>query len=278
MRTLNILFAFMILAGFSSCLKESPRFDPAKSPGVIEIHQRIPDLIGSPTSSTYPLFRENFVIADESNFDVIIKYVGPDVAPEDITVTLEIDPSVLDIYNAENGAHLVMLPEALYTVSTFTVTIPKGQREAIWPIKLKSNQFSFSEQYGLPLVIKSASSGNISGNFGTVIYNVGPKNQWDGVYDNTFETIGLAGNGHNTVTLTTVNATRVKFGLIGVYSNEVFLDIDPATNLVTVSMTSLLPIATDPSSHYDPATKTFHILFTTNGGGRTIKQTMVREE
>jgi hypothetical protein len=39
----------------------------------------------------------------------------------------------------------------------------------------------------------------------------------------------------------------------------------------------LLPTATDPSSHYDPATKTFHILYTTNNGGRTIQQTLVRQ-
>ncbi len=50
-------------------------------------------------------------------------------------------------------------------------------------------------------------------------------------------------------------------GLIGVYGNEVYVYVDPATDLVTCSdaIDGSNTSTTDPSSHYDPATKTFYI-------------------
>lgn len=278
MRKLNIIFALVALAGFSSCLKESPNFDPDKSNTVIEIHQRIPDLIASPTTSTYPLFIETFNIAPEANFDVVIRLAGTQAASTDITVTLDIDPDALDIYNTENGDHMIVLPSTHYTVASWSGVIKAGQKEVIIPFKLKPGLFDFAEAYALPLTIKTVSSGTISGNFGTVVYSIGAKNEWEGPYRNTYVTNNL-GSGANNILLNTAGPTRVKMspGLIGVYGNEVWLDIDPATNKVTVTMVTLLPVSTDPISHYDPATKTFNIKFYTNNGGRTITQTLVRQ-
>ncbi len=278
MRALYILTALVIATGFNSCLKENAPLGPENGHDVIEIHQRIPDLIASHTTSTYPLFIETFDLAPEANWDIVVRYAGAGAAPQDISVTLDLNAAAIDVYNTENSDHLVMLPTTHFSVSNWTVTIPKGQKEAILPVKLKPDLFDFAESYGFPLTIKSVSTGTISGNFGTVIYNVGAKNQWEGTYRNTYVTNNL-GSGTNTVTLNTAGPTKVKFspGLIGVYSNEVWLDVDPSTNKVTVSMVTLLPIATDPSSHWDPATKTFNILFTTNNGGRTIKQTLVKQ-
>lgn len=143
------------------------------------------------------------------------------------------------------------------------------------PVKIKSNQFDFAKAYAIPLRIQSASSGNISANFGRVLFTVGGKNVWHGTYRHTYKS--TLGNGTNTVRLETVDATTVKFvpSLIGVYSNYQALQIDPATNKVTVIMTTPLPIATDPVSNYNPATKTFYLKWTSNGGARQFEETLV---
>ena len=115
----------------------------------------------------------------------------------------------------------------------------------------------------------------ISGNFSTIVVNIGAKNEWDGEYKYT--SVTSLGNANNeTAYMWTAGKTKVEMYLINYYSNRVWFEVDPATNKVTVSMSTLLPIATDPSSHWDPATKTFHVKWTSNGGARTFNETYVK--
>jgi hypothetical protein len=58
----------------------------------------------------------------------------------------------------------------------------RGERKANFSVKLKTSQFDFSKTYALPLAIMSASKGIISGNFGKIVYKVGAKNKYDGIY------------------------------------------------------------------------------------------------
>ena len=261
--------------GLTSCLKDDILLDPDKTTNVIElVNTSVPI---SPITSEIIAFSNSFVASAESPLDIVVRYTGAHTAPEDITVNLTVDPSLITAYNTQNNRTYIALPSNLYTIPSLSVTIPKGGKEVVVPVKLKTNEFDFSKAYAIPLKIESVSSGIISGNYGRALFAVGAKNQYDGEYTHTY--VSTLGNGTNTVSMATIDANSVRLvpGLLGVYSNAVTLTIDPATNRVTVAMTTLLPIATDPSSKYDPATKTFTLKWTSNGGARTFEETFKRK-
>ncbi|RXF71925.1 DUF1735 domain-containing protein [Arcticibacter tournemirensis] len=288
----------IICFGLTSCLKDDLyTADTNDSPNLIDFKDA-PDI--NPTEELiYPVYSEAFDYKDEIDYNITVNYSGVDNAPEDIVVELLDDASAVTKFNtqvinyareqaiaagtdpakavAEAQSKLYTLaPSNFYTIPSKQVTIKKGERAATFVIKVKPKLIDFDHQYALPLVIKSASGGAlISGTFGTALFNIGSKNQYDGEYSHTYTS--SLGNGSNTVVMTTKGANAVTYTLLGVYSNPVQLTIDPATNLATVSMTSLLPIATDPSSHYDPATKTFYLKWTSNGGRRSFEETFVRK-
>ncbi len=180
-------YIFLLLAGvvgFSSCVKEDQTLDPKDSTNVIEIFNEVPDIIASPTTSTYPLYINTFdakpgVLQD---FSIVVNYTGSGGAPQDISVALELAPDAIVTYNDENGEHFVALPPSLYTADNWNLTIPKGQKKATMNLKLKTAEFDFSLQYVLAVRIKSASTGTISKNYGTMLFSINAKNKYDGIY------------------------------------------------------------------------------------------------
>ncbi|TDH21307.1 DUF1735 domain-containing protein [Segetibacter sp. 3557_3] len=179
MKTSIKLLALILSVSFTACLKDKPLFDPDMIPNVLELENIGP--VESTTASPYPLFSKSFDIAPESNLELTVNYAGDEVAPQDITVQLAVDPGVLKAYNDTAHTTYTILPTTLYTLPT-TVTIPKGQRKGRFVVKLKTEQFDFTKTYALPVAIQSTNFGVISGNFGKVVYKVGAKNKFDGVY------------------------------------------------------------------------------------------------
>ncbi len=275
-KNIKQLIAVWILAiGFSSCLKEKGFMDPSKTHNVVELAAT--GTLASTNTSPIAMYTNAFDVQPEVDFGLIISYSGADVAPQDITVKLVVDPTLIDAYNTANPTatpKMNLLPEANYTLPNMTVVIPKGQQQVVAHVKLKTTLFDFSKPYGLPIKIQSASTGVISGNFGQVIYKTVPKNKYEAKYTHTYTS--TLGNGTNNVTMTTTGANSNTFPLIGVYTgNPAYITIDPATNKVTVDVPSLSPTVTDPISNYDPATKTFRLKYTTPG--RTFDETFVRQ-
>lgn len=299
MKLLTRILPFAILSlGLSSCLDDE-RIVPDTSDvdNIIEFSAS-PSVYPS-SSYLYPVVTTAYEVVPAANMEVMISYSGTDVAPEDITVTVEVNPNLISDFNNkvvadaraeaistnddpddaaehaldENGYDL--MPSNLYELQATQVTIKKGERKAILPITVRTDQFDFAKQYGIPLTIRSSSTGNISGNFGSAIFNVKAKNQYDGTYNYKGAADQSLGAGKEaTITMETTGEFTVKTSLVATYSNEVFYTVDPATNKVTVSMTTLLPIATDPSSYYDPETKTYHVKWTSNGGARRFEETI----
>lgn len=180
MKRINPIVTFCLLgATLTSCLEDKLSLDPATSTNVIEFKN--PSSFVSPNGSKYALYVRAFDLAPENDYPITVSYSGANVAPEDITVTLGIDEPALTQYNEEQEAHYDLIPATLYTLPT-TVTIPRGQRTATVALKVKSNSFDFSKSYVLPVQIKTASSGIISGNFGTILLSVSAKNKYDGIY------------------------------------------------------------------------------------------------
>jgi hypothetical protein len=180
-----IIFATVAL---SSCLKEKQNFDPSDTNAVIEIGDiskpvnfAASDLLGNVYSSS-------FDIVPSVDFSIPIVYTGVGNAPEDITVTLEQNQSILDQYNTKfdlsvDDEDAYEIPSTdLYTMPSLTVTIPKGQKRANLVVSLKTDKFSFEKFYAFGFKIKSVSSGIISGNFNTAMFIVAAKNEYEADY------------------------------------------------------------------------------------------------
>lgn len=276
-KTFSLVLAAVFL---SSCLKDDRMvLNPDKSHNVVEFANPGERAAVGSIYTLYPLLVD---LQPEVEFPITFSYSGPEAsAPEDIVIKFEVaDDQIVTDYNEDQDTEYSMMPSDLYSFSSMDATIKKGESKATVIATFKSDNFDFSTPYALPLTIVSASYGIISGNYGTIILNVGPKNQYHGDYTYTYNTSLGTNTTGKTVSLQTVGPNTVKLlpGLIATYSNYVDYTIDPATNKVTVSMTSLLPIATDPSSHWDPETKTLHVNWTSNGGGRTFQEKFVKIE
>jgi archaellum component FlaG (FlaF/FlaG flagellin family) len=201
------------------------------------------------------------------------------------TISIKYRPDLLEEYNEEHETDYEAMPADLYTLvnenftkngDVYTVNYDAGDFAQTFSIEIDGNKFDASKKYAFVMEITDPGDLKVKSGSEIVYAFVSLKNQWDGRYlYTTSGATALVPNQEANVTLETVNATKVQLkpGLLATYSNEVFYIIDPATNKVTVEMTSLLPIATDASSHYDPDTKTFHLKWTSNGGARLFEET-----
>ncbi|MFC6996102.1 DUF1735 domain-containing protein [Rufibacter roseus] len=272
----NLFLVALGVTGLTSCLDEEPFFNPEEVQNVIEFYSSNNLAPASTATAVYPMFRNSVEIAPEVDLPIVIKYAGPNVAPEDITVTVAIaDAGIIEEYNEDQDEHFVLLPSEWYSMPTTTVTIPKGQREATLTIKVRSDMFDYDNSYALPLTITSASQGIISGNFNTAVFAIGPKNKYHGLYTNTFSRTRRDGSvivsGTNTAELTTTGANSLLGNLIGYYSNLQYMSIDPATNKITVTSPGIA--ITEDVSYYDPATRIIHIQYVALN--TVMKQTLV---
>jgi len=197
----------------------------------------------------------------DTTFDavpIILSGGGP--APEDIQVTLSINPALLGSYNAANGTTHEEMPTSLYSSTNsgdsatgYVVTIPKGSNTGYLQLKVKPNDF-LGVDYALGLQITSVSSGYlISTNFNTGILALATKNPWDGVYQFTQKSTGWGAYSiadGQTYTLPSnvslVTATATADDVKSAYGSFQ-LGFDPDGGIVTFG-------ATAPRFVFDPAT------------------------
>lgn len=312
MKSLIKIFSFAFLClSLSSCLDEEDPLtdrDTETSPNLIEFYSEDPT--ESPSAERiYTEVTRTFDIVPEDKFDVVISYSGKNNAPEDIIVDVAVAPEAIQAFNtkvisdareaavigitdpeeaaeaadeAEAAADIYdLMPSELYSFPA-QVTIKKGERRATLPVTVKPGLFDFAFRYGLPLTIKSASSGVVSGNFSTNIYSIGAKNPYDGYYSieegstitrnsATGPDPTLSGStvGNDDIPLVTLSANSLAIepiwsngtGVAGI--DGTYLTVDPATNLVTVASATnpLLKNTPGAENRYDPATKTFYLAF-----------------
>lgn len=281
MKKFSKLFAWAILAAsLTSCLNDEEVEDQVY--GMIDLNANKIIEIMPVTPILLPYSQQEQVV----DF-VTVNLAAEQVAQEDITVQLGIDNSleIIDNYNrnvkAAASPTVIQYPSNLYSFvgSGLKVTIPKGSRSATVQIRMKSSDLNADNTYGVGFRILSVDKPGyvISGNFADRVAIIGAQNKYHGTYTHTYTS--SLGNGQNEVKLLTLGANAVTLspGLIGVYSNAVTLRIDPVTNKVTVEMTTLLPIATNPVSNYDPATGTIYVKWTSNGGVRNFEETFVKK-
>ena len=264
----------VLLTGLSSCLKEKTIIGP-DSPGAIKavVEFANPTSISSSSLLATPVY--NFSVDRVASHDVLVEvnYTGNSGAPNDIKVKVKIDNAVAAKAIAEQGVTNDIATSDLYDVSSLELTIPKGQRKASFTITYYPEKFSrVIYVVGFSIESVTGTDAPISGNFGKIATFLGTKNAYDGMYTYNSET-SLGDAEDEDAPLVTAGDNKVLGNLINYYSNKVWYEVDPVTFEVTVSMETLLPIATLPGSYWDPATKTLHANWTSNGGGRTFEET-----
>lgn len=166
----------IVTAGtFSSCLKDSATtvdFTNAKGSlelpaaafsGVLQVEAL--DIQTTPT----PL-------------SLMVNLSGAKPSGSNTTATLAVDQNALTAYNTANSTSYELLPQAAYSISSLSVSIPAGQRSANLTININTSVIDPSKQYALPLTIVDGGGQQINPQYKTVIYAVQVKNKYDGKY------------------------------------------------------------------------------------------------
>ncbi|SFQ50773.1 DUF1735 domain-containing protein [Parafilimonas terrae] len=184
---------------FTSCLKDdSLTLDTGLSDNVTEFGNT-GSIATNPSGGAAPRFAidlGSLKTGDTASFKVNVNYAGDEMAPQDITVTVDIDESLLATYNAAHsvdGANYIAPPASLFKTSfPITLVIPKGKQTAQAVIEAQlSNDYDFNAAYALPLKITSTSVGEVSGNFGSALYSITVRNIYDGEFTVTGSFVDL---------------------------------------------------------------------------------------
>jgi len=173
-KTISLLFTVALL---SSCLKSNDLIGPnaANSAGAIIEFDNIDFIASGSSSATVFLARYDETITPKtatSKLVLRVNYAGTGKpAPSDVTVNLTTDAAALTLHNTQAGKSFTAIPAAWFTLPA-SVVIPAGQNVVEVPVTINMTNFVAGSTYALAFKIASASSGTISGNFGTIVVSV----------------------------------------------------------------------------------------------------------
>jgi hypothetical protein len=181
------------------------------------------------------------------------------------------------------GENFTVLPASAYQFSTFDVTIPKGQREAVLNAKVLDPSFMETGKYalGFKLVSVSNPAYRLSGNYGKQVVALRVKNKYHG----TYHAVGVfnhpvAGprdiDEDKELITEEPNSVRAPLGDLGAAGFEMILVVNP-DNTVTIK-----PFGATPNidqkwgpSFYNPETNAFHLHYSYNTAAPRIVQEVI---
>jgi len=273
---ISIFILSFLAVGLSSCLKDENILDPSGSKNVVEFYNVTSPV--SATSAPYVAYvPATLEVVPEAEFTIMLSYSGAEKsAPQDIVIELAPAPDALETYNIAQGTDLNQLPASLYELPT-SVTIKKGEKRVSIPVKIKPADFDQSISNALALTIKSASHGEISGNFGTAIFSLPIKSIWEGTYDyyvnNNYGSLDGNVGEYSTsgVKLSTVGPNRLRVSAVaqtyGGWSEYQF-NADNTSIIETAAFSgSLLPSSIQEVVLVDPENLIFELRWTWLGRG-----------
>jgi hypothetical protein len=285
---IKILVGAVLTMSLASCLKDKD-YDDHRTGHLIEDGNVIELALNQFTAAHSQSMALDFVDVDTAVVFLTVRLASGQPAPEDITVIVDTNNTqeLIDEYNLANGTSIIPFHLFSFAGSGLTVTIPAGQNEGYVRLNINPSTFDASATYGIGFRIVSVSPSNYiaSQNFGTFLTLVGAKNAYDGVYELTWQNYHPTGNpgyiGSTTqvhLVTTTANSVKIYWPLVPGFFNPAVLNgglsyfglqepqysVDPSTFKVTV--TNAYPGAVtfysmNPNfdSHYDPATREFHV-------------------
>lgn len=304
MKILNKVLA--LAAGsviFTGCLKDTPTTDYSDS-GIKPI-VLIPN--GNfPTNVEIPI--QTFEVSSTpTELELYARVSWSKPLGKAVEVTFERTPSLIDDYNTKFGTHYAELNADAYSVTTYKVTIPADKNEAFVPVKIFTDKVNLSQDNMLAFTLKDASGQTIATNFQKILWPIGVKNRWDGVYKLIKKQLGWAAYGiDDGGTYTYPSSAGKSIGLVtagansnylyNYYRNDLLLPgyttgggatafgavtpryiFDPATNALTNIINTtpddgrgrvLVPNPAVTNNRYDPATKTIYASYILKQNGR----------
>lgn len=230
---------------------------------------------------------------------LLVAFEAVNPAPEDVTVTLAFNPTLVTDYNTASGENLQVLAPGLYSIPSTTVVIPKGSRNAVIPLTITSTlTLDAQESYGIGIGIASVSGDyTIAQNMRNMVIKIIIKNKYDGVYRlrGNHNRPGLDLPYNEIVEMVTNGPTNVKMfwpdlgqfahplnggaTYYGSFTTEFFFD--PTTEALIKVDNPYTPgsppftIGPATNSRYDPATKTMYCQYYYNANlARTFTDTL----
>ena len=275
--TFSLLLALVALFSFSSCLRDTEweeqkhglRIEDLENKKIIEIYSVKTNVDMS-------------VLADQPTREIklfTVHLAAKDVASEDIVVSLGTTYEGL-------AAGVAKFPQAEISVPA-TVTIKAGERDAEVVGTIKTGKLTADPQ-SIRIGITGVNNPGyiVSGNYGYQRFNFLQRSVYEGTYRyEVLENLAYPkydvyiAQGAEDYYLSTVNATTVRgAALYGVFSDEVEITFDPATNKVV----NVVWIDWDvwkvrpEESTYDAATKTYQYTMRYNNGNTRITTKLTR--
>ncbi|MFD2570717.1 BT_3987 domain-containing protein [Spirosoma soli] len=274
---LYVIVAASLTGSLSSCLNDDEHYVDFKNVGAIaEI----------PSSAFYGLEDTRSylkVAAAADTFDV--KVSSPNIPSQDVQISVAIDEAALTAFNAQNDTDYKILPASLYQLTTPTVTVKAGTRLAPVSFQLNTTSLSFTDNYAIPFVIKTATNNvTVSSNYGTKILAIKLRNNYEGTYQATgrFTHPNPASSRdiNKSKTLASIDETtsQTEYADLGGSGYLMWLKIN-ADNTVTLTPRNGAPTTVQTGVNtYDPATRTFTLnyRYAGAGGDRVITEKLQR--
>ena len=190
----NVLFSFIFLSFFSSCLKDKD-FDEGRTGFKPDKNSKIVEIAG-PQKAFYnvDLIATN---SDTTLADfVTVRLASNEPADKDIQVTFAVNPALVAVHNANNATHYEVPAAGLYTIPDLTVTIPKGERQGYLKLTTRAANLLGAE-YALGIQLASVSDPGIklSGNYNKQVISFAIRNKYDGNYSMEIKTVGWGAYG-----------------------------------------------------------------------------------
>jgi hypothetical protein len=103
-----------------------------------------------------------------------VNYASTTTAPQDEVISIAIDDAALAAYNALGGPQYAKFPDSIYSFTTTSVTVPKGANySSAVPLAMFPSKIDLTQNYMLPISIKTAPAGStIAANYTTIYYHL----------------------------------------------------------------------------------------------------------
>jgi hypothetical protein len=195
MKKISFFISAIILSGilFTSCVKDrnvGPDF--SSTDPVLELRTPIADIAGLAYFGRAVIGN----LPDVQQF--YVNLASANTLDHDINVTIGVDPSLIDTYNADdnNAVKYELLPDSDYTISKTALTIVKGQRIDSVQITFFKDKIDPTHNYMLPVTITDGDGILISGNQGTIWFHaignpVAGAYNWEWIRWNASDTTGV---------------------------------------------------------------------------------------
>ena len=265
----TLLLALVALFSLSSCLRDTEWEEQVHGLRIEDLEtKKIVEIYSVPTSKTVAL------LADTPTKEVklfTINLAAKEPAAEDITVSLGTTYEGLSEKQLKFAQSEITVPA--------TVVIKAGTRQVDVIATVNTGSLTADSQtikVGITGVDKPGYI--ISGNYQYLTLNFMVMSQWEGVYDVTvYPNPWTAQYVYENYECYTVTPTVVTAHLLpGVFSNEMYLEFDPATNTVVAADADFGETVHDSS--YDPATNSWTFTVDFAGLGASIKYTYTRKD